>query len=99
MCDTGRKGEFCKLHLRCYACAQKIRTIDGSQGNLYSFSEEVIGCMTQVLGYRTEEDFKELYSHAVCHFTLNPDEVSQEIFKKPKGNVQKGREKFFQTTV
>ena len=51
--------------------------------------------MTQVLGYRTEEDYKELYSHAVCHFTLNPDEVSQEIFKKPKGNVSKRERKDF----
>ena len=88
LCSTGRDGEFHKLHIRCYACAQKIRTIDGSQGNLYSFSEEVVGCMTQAVGYRTESDYKDLYSHAVCHYTLNPDEVSQYIFHKPKGKNQ-----------
>lgn len=44
--------------------------------------------MTQAVGYRTESDYKDLYSHAVCHYTLNPDEVSQYIFHKPKGKNQ-----------
>ena len=85
------------MHLKCHACAQKVRTVDASPANLYAFAEITIGCMTQAIGYRNESDYRDLYSHAVAHYTLNPDEVSQYIFQNPDGkyliNIERREEK------
>ena len=81
VCTTARQTSFAKMHQKCHACATRNRIIDSPHGNVYVFCELLICCLTQVVGYRTEDDYSTLYEHATAHYAFNPDEVNAHLFK------------------
>ena len=80
ICATSRKTSFALLHQRCHCCAMRIRIVDTPHGNLYVYIEILIGCLSYILGFRTESDFTAMYEEATAHYGFNPDEVNKTLF-------------------